>query len=447
MTKKVVNRKDQTDIIENSIVVINFLKKLRTQGTRYTYKSQIKKYFLFLNTNPDDYINNKKTCKEYKDDIENFAIYLRDDLKLSPNGQGGSLTCVKVFLRRNDIEINRGFWDDLWNGIVSKRRTVTRDKIPTQKELKRILQHSELKGRALFLMMSSSGMRIGEAVKITKDDVDFKTNPVKIVMPAEITKTKIRDVTTFISNEARDAIIEWCVTKSRHIDDNGEEHLMTPRDYYIKTAIAKCNIPNRKPVDDDRIFPFSSVNARRIWNRLIRDAGLNDRDKNSGYHKIHPHTLRKFFRTQLGFVPDVGQDAIESMIGHESPYGYRRLDEQPNELAKLYELGVHKLLIFEVPAEPSEELQRQQEEITNLKKQIDLMNKALKDITDGMDKQVGEHIKNKEAYKEYQKSIPPSETRPMPDQIKKEIERAGSLKKWSKKKLSDHKAKTKDGLA
>jgi len=45
----------------------------------------------------------------------------------------------------------------------------------------------------------------------------------------------------------------------------------------------------------------------------------------------------------------------------------------------------------------------------------------------------------KEAYKEFQRTAIPSETRPIPDKIKKEIEVAGSLKNWSKKKMAEQK--------
>jgi len=423
---KGTKRKDQDLDFEASKVMNRFLGRLRTQSTQYTYKSQLKKYFEFLKVSPDDYINNRKTDKEYKDDIFDYAVFLRKAGK-SPNAQSGAVFCVKVFLRRNDIELNNGFWDDLFNSAVDVKNNIIVDHVPTQKELKQILQHAELKGRALFLMMASSGLRINEAVNLTFDDVDLTRNPAKIIVPFGMAKTSKRR-TTFMSNEARNAVIQWCVNKSKHQDDNGITYEMTPRDFYIRTAISKCNIPNRKPVNDNRIFPFSSVNARRIWNRLIRDAGLNDKDKNSSchdYHKIHPHCLRKFFRTQLS--TEIPVDVIESMMGHESLHGYRQLSDAV--LAEQYEQGVHKLLAFEFQAEPSELVKQQEQEITRLQEEVARMNDALKEITDKMGHQYEQEA---EAIKQYNAEM--TKTIKMTPEQLQEITDAGSLEEWARRK-------------
>lgn len=81
------------------------------------------------------------------------------------------------------------------------------------------------------------------------------------------------------------------------------------------------------------------------------------------------------------------------------------------------------------------------QKISKLESQVDLMEQMMKQVID----KIGINLDDTEAYQEYQKSNPPSETIPLPDDIKKEIKSAGNLKNWSKKKLAEQKAKTKQG--
>ena len=54
--------------------------------------------------------------------------------------------------------------------------------------------------QALFLVLGSSGMRIGEALRIKKKDLDFSHSRIRINIPAEITKTR-KGRTTYVSKE------------------------------------------------------------------------------------------------------------------------------------------------------------------------------------------------------------------------------------------------------
>ncbi|HEU04074.1 MAG TPA: hypothetical protein ENH95_03005 [Nitrosopumilus sp.] len=57
------------------------------------------------------------------------------------------------------------------------------------------------KRQALYLVLGSSGMRIGEALRLKKKDLDFSPERIKIKIPAEITKTR-KGRSTYISKEA-----------------------------------------------------------------------------------------------------------------------------------------------------------------------------------------------------------------------------------------------------
>ena len=84
---------------------------------------------------------------------------------------------------------------------------------------------------------------------------------------------------------------------------------------------------------------------------------------------MHPHTLRKFFRTRLSL--NVPLDVVEALMGHEGylTAAYRRYS--PEQLGELYLNGMSNLAVFEAPAD----LTDVHEEITGLRGE----NKTLKD--------------------------------------------------------------------
>ena len=63
-------------------------------------------------------------------------------------------------------------------------------------------------GKALTLILASSGMRVGESVRLKLSDIEFDRDPVRIKIRAKYTKTGKRRI-TFISPEAKEAVEEW----------------------------------------------------------------------------------------------------------------------------------------------------------------------------------------------------------------------------------------------
>lgn len=71
MSKNVYKNKT----VENSVVINDFLLEQKTQGTQYTYKSFLRKYFEELNEKPDKYF---KPDRDYKRDAILFAKSISD---------------------------------------------------------------------------------------------------------------------------------------------------------------------------------------------------------------------------------------------------------------------------------------------------------------------------------------------------------------------------------
>lgn len=222
---------------------------------------------------------------------------------------------VHVWLEENGITFPKRFFRNL-NGKL--RDPITEEHIPTNEELKRIVEYMPIHGKALTLTLASSGMRIGETLQLTDVDIDFDHEPVKITIPARYTKIGKRRI-TFISPEAKEALVEW----------------LSYREQYVQQANGRSAIHKRLQKDPRTIFPFSQSNFNEIWKNALTKANLLVIDKRTRRMVTRPHNLRKYFRLRIG---QYGRDEAEALMGHqqglnaiyarfEGEYGDKRLRE------------------------------------------------------------------------------------------------------------------------
>ena len=134
-------------------------------------------YFNFVKIEPDSYFEDNR---DFSKDVKSYAIEINS---LAPKTQKARLACVKMLLLEKDIELKNKVWRNI-NRRRNGNHAITQDKTPTPSELKQILQFGTIKGRTLFLLLSSGGMRVEEALNITWNNIDFEKDPVIIRIPA-----------------------------------------------------------------------------------------------------------------------------------------------------------------------------------------------------------------------------------------------------------------------
>ena len=130
------------------------------------------------------------------------------------------------------------------------------------------------------------------------------------------------------------------------------------------------------------MFPYNSSTARCLWQNALHKAGLNGRDKSTNREVLHPHVLRKFFRTKLGAVIPV--DIVEALMGHEGYLTevYRKYTVE--DLAKFYLKGESALLVF-TDTQKVVELQKViKDENTRLQKDIEEKNTRLQVLVNSL---------------------------------------------------------------
>jgi len=334
-------------------IIENFLASFEKKNTIKNYRSHLNIYFEFIGSKPDDYFN---SGREYEQDFIDFAHNIRDK---SPCTRAARLNAIKQFLEENDILLSRKTLKKTTMRIKNRARSL--DVIPKNEELKQILSHGTAKDRALFLMCASSGMRIQEEVlQLEIDDIPSLKSiengkqpefPIKVYVRQEISKNDIPRI-CFISQECWHELIEW----------------MKERTDYLEQAVRKS--PYKKNPDDKRIFPHNYVTASKCWNRLLRKSGFDEKDKTTGWYRMHIYTLRKFFETRMS-VAGVPEAMYQQLEGHEGYLNgvYKRYTEQ--ELAETYLKGEKNLLIFETSSdERINHLDEQLKEVTQDNKEL-----------------------------------------------------------------------------
>ncbi len=318
-----------------SKVVNRFLDNFNGR-TEANYKSQIKYFFEFIGKNPDEYITDTRLLEngdrikkhnEYESDIKAYQKHLIENKK-APRTIRAIMNVVRVFFKRNRIQLDAVLWDELRDAGIGSA-VLTEDRKPTKKELLKILAHGTVLDRAYILMLKDSGCRPIEACTILRSDYHDKEIPARLhIRPINAKTDQPRDV--YISDESVTAIASWLDVKQEWLD----------------TVASKCNLVMTvdgekvkviKKTDDDRLFPLTVEAIRYRWNSLLKRAGLTEKDKYTDTNILHLYTLRKYFRSNLGDA-----DKAEALMGHINYY--RRFSKE--ELKQAYLDNVKNLKVY-----------------------------------------------------------------------------------------------------
>ena len=356
---------------------IDFIYGKQRQGIRVTTEEKIKYEKLI-----DKYLKEKR---DYSEDMAGFVVPLQSRPPLSARQ---TFTFAKEFFNHYDLELPAKNMKFIRNKLPKgNSRTIEKD-MDTE-TVRIILQHLDVKGRALVLVLASSGMRINEALTVNLDDIDFKSKPAVITIRGENSKTGDNRI-TFLSSEATQAVNEWLKVRTEYIRTSATRN----------NGLVKSGRGNLKTGEDDgRLFPFSDQNASALWDNALTKAGLLSRDKTTNRKQLHYHQLRKFFISQLSLI--ISKEIAEMLAGHSGYLtgSYRRYTKK--QLAEEYLKGQHLLTIQapkelqEIESEFKAKMQTHSEIIENIVKENILLKQKILKIEEEQERTrtVGEFIK------------------------------------------------------
>ena len=180
---------------------LDFIYGKQREGIRVTTEEKTKYEKLI-----DKYLKEKRN---YSEDMAGFVVSLQSRPPLSARQ---TFTFTKEFFNHYNLELPSKDLKFIRHKLP-KGNVRTIDKDMDTDTIRTILQHLDVKGRALVLVLASSGMRINEALTITLDDVDLKSKPSVITIRGENTKNGDNRI-TFLSSEATQAVNEWLKVRS-----------------------------------------------------------------------------------------------------------------------------------------------------------------------------------------------------------------------------------------
>jgi len=304
------------------------------------------------------YLGECRRGRDWFKDLLKYAVYLHGrPPKTAKAYMGGARGWIEYAL---EVELSRKQRRLLLGRLPKGSRARTEEAELTREVLRKILTHADAKGRALFLLLASSGMRIGEALQLRLDDVDLNTDPPTVTVRGEYTKSGDKYV-TFMTAEAKEALVEW----------------LKIRGDYLKTSRCRGRGLGRiKNLGDPRVFPFSKYVAEQMWRNAIRKAEMAERDKFTNRHKLHIHMLRKFFLSQAKLA--VPETVAEAWAGHSGYLddAYRRYSME--QMRRLYKKAEPYLLVA-VPKDIAEIQTTFQNELDKLREQVADLTRKLTD--------------------------------------------------------------------
>ncbi len=315
----------------------------RKTTSRNSMRSNLRKFFNFLEISPDEYIvdDARRLDRDRRidlfdsiqNDIKKFAISIQDKPQKT---QIAYISALKKYLEYQYIDLPTRFWNEVKsrNGVKNPR-AVSEKRTPNPSELELILQYGDTKDKAFFLLMASSGVRIGEAVTLTMDDIDIKKRILRV--RDYLNKGRYNRYSLF-TEECQKLLKAWIKQRADYVKTGykkskqlrkklGEKGYTFQHENLEWIAFKDGQRVSFESIieEDNRLFPYDANTMRQGWYRLLRKAGYDQTDKSLGMKyarkKYSPHCLRRYFETYLRSA-GMRKDYIDFMIGHES-----RLDQ------------------------------------------------------------------------------------------------------------------------
>lgn len=226
--------------------------------------------------------------------------------------------------------------------------------------------------RALYYVLLTSGMRLGEGLSLKKSSFDLSKRPIEVSLLADDTKTKEARV-SYISSEAWERVKPLFEDKKKGVKG--------------KTASKKKGVKG-KPLfeskkDNEYLFHnqpnvYQAVkNEIKYFTRLRERLGLTEKYEKSVRHVVNIHSFRSYFITKAS--QKHGSDYSHALSGHGA-YLKQYYREDPKERAAKYLTLEPSLLIESVKVEADklkdkviDDLQLEMEKMKAWKRRMELI--------------------------------------------------------------------------
>ncbi|MGH9976215.1 MAG: tyrosine-type recombinase/integrase [Nitrososphaeraceae archaeon] len=243
-----------------------------------------------------------------------YGLSIRDDVekRYSRSTVITNVAAILYFLESNDIELNKRKLRRYYPSDES-----TNDDRPySREEIAKVLSVCDLREKAMILLMTSSGVRIGALCSMQISDlteVDFQGSKLYKVQVYARTRDKY---TTFTTSECYNAIQEYLNFRKRY----GEELLLKDKP---KPPLFRKHFNKEDPFIINVPKPLSDVSVKKAVDGVLKKSGVKTSEC------MRSHAFRKGFKS---ICEQSGMKSInvEMLLGHDigvSGHYYKPTDD------------------------------------------------------------------------------------------------------------------------
>ena len=340
--------------ISNSEALNKYIRNVGAMNRRTAYEYYIRLIGFqdFLTNNYNATLDDIRTrinqgSEDPYEILSGYVAYLQTNYDISTLTLKTRIITAKNFLEYYDVDISpRKF-----KLKVKIPKVVRQSKEALSKEdVAEILNAcSDVKLKTYVMFLAATGLRATEALSIRIKDLDLKSEPAKVFVRGEYTKTRT-DRTVFLTGEITQQLISWLNYKyrTRRVCHN-----------YAQTGKTITEIRTPEKEDTDLIFAMyqsrDAPNPKNLYfefaksfAKTLDSMGKGDREDGGRYRRreITLHSFRRFVKTTIS---DLGySDYSEWFIGHSGSTYWRKKESEKAELFKKIEsylifLNIHQL--------------------------------------------------------------------------------------------------------
>lgn len=206
---------------------------------------------------------------------------------------------------------------------------------PTMEEIREIYEQSDLRGRALTLVLFTSGIREGAIQSLTISDWSaIHRNNALVAGKLIVYNGEPERYTTFITQEAYLAVEKYLEFRRDHGEELG-----------YKSPLFRDKFDPIKGHTSHIIEPMTAGAVRQYYNRLLHSIGI--RKEKQRRHQFSVHGFRKAYKTicELGGMKPIN---IEVLLNHTTGISDSYFRPTETQLLDDYLAIVDQLTISEI---------------------------------------------------------------------------------------------------
>lgn len=280
---------------EQEDAYFNFVNSINSDATRKNYEYCMSRFLKYCNLDLDSLL------KLSQQELSNLIIKYLISQKISSQYKTVIMATIKHACEMNDVILN---WKKLKKFIKVEKTDNEingKDRGYTHEEIQKILEFSDQRLKTAFLVLASTGIRVGALQSIRIGDLEKIDNLYKIIVYSGDKEEYLTFTTPECAKEV-DSYLEFRERRGEHIT---QDSYLLVRKFSLKTKV--------------KGIPFKGRALWAILEDCISNSGLREIDHESPFkRKQIPifHGFRKFFTKQL-VESKLNPEIREMLLGHK----------------------------------------------------------------------------------------------------------------------------------